>query len=151
MQNFQYVRVQTPEDAIARHRHVNELDRPMDRRAQQVGDVDHVAHVDRLDHVLMVGVAVAEVEHELDPIGHMVRKAAQDRAERGEHLVAVTAITLGIALQIKALAELLSRESLAAHRYDRAVRIFLTGLILVAIGVVLAIFAEVLGVGGNIL
>jgi hypothetical protein len=84
-------------------------------------------------------------------LGFLSRWASTPGEWARSDLVAVTAITLGIALQIKALAELLSRQSLAAHRYDRAVRIFLTGLILVAIGVVLAIFAEVLGLGGNIL
>jgi len=66
-------------------------------------------------------------------------------------LVAVAAITLGIALQIKALADMLSRRSLVAARYDWSIRIFLSGLILVAVGVVLAIFAEVIGYGGSVL
>jgi hypothetical protein len=83
-------------------------------------------------------------------LGFLSRWASTPGEWTRPDLVAVTAITLGIALQIKALAELLSRQSLAVHRYDRAVRIFLTGLILVAVGVVLAIFAEVIGLGGNI-
>jgi len=66
-------------------------------------------------------------------------------------LVAVAAITLGIACQIKALADMLSRNSLSAVRYDRSVRVFMAGLILVAAGVVIAIFAEVLGFGGGVL
>jgi hypothetical protein len=66
-------------------------------------------------------------------------------------LIAVAAITLGIALQIKALADMLSRRSLIVTRYDRSIRIFLSGLVLVAVGVVLAIFADVVGYGGGVL
>jgi hypothetical protein len=63
-------------------------------------------------------------------------------------LFAVAAITLGIAFQIKALANLLSVTSLILTRYNRAVRIFMVGLILVAVGVVLAIFADIVGYDG---
>ncbi|SCY46400.1 hypothetical protein [Microvirga guangxiensis] len=63
-------------------------------------------------------------------------------------LVAVFAITLGIGLQIKALADLLSIQSLQLVRYNRAVRIFIIGLILVSCGVASALFADLLGFGG---
>jgi hypothetical protein len=62
-------------------------------------------------------------------------------------LVAVAAISLGIALQIKSLADLLRVDSLERAKYERAVRIFLVGLVLVAVGVVLAIFADIFGIG----
>ena len=52
--------------AVARHRHVDELDRPLDLAADAVGELDHVAHVGRLDHVLVVGIAVAEMEQQID-------------------------------------------------------------------------------------
>lgn len=61
---------------------------------------------------------------------------------------AVIAIALGIVLQIKSLIDLLSVESLILARYERAIRIFVIGLILVALGVTAAIFAELLGHGG---
>jgi len=61
---------------------------------------------------------------------------------------AVAAISLGIALQIKALAEMLSVKSLILGRYNRSIRAFLAGLILVSIGVIAAIFADILGFGG---
>ncbi|AWM89267.1 hypothetical protein [Microvirga sp. 17 mud 1-3] len=61
---------------------------------------------------------------------------------------AVIAITLGIVLQIKALIDLLSIESLVRARYERAIRIFVTGLVLVTLGVAAAIFAELIGYGG---
>jgi hypothetical protein len=60
-------------------------------------------------------------------------------------LFAVAAITLGIGLQIKALADMLSLKSLILVRYNRSVRIFIAGLILVSAGVAAAIFAELLG------
>jgi hypothetical protein len=63
-------------------------------------------------------------------------------------LLAVAAITIGIALQIKSLADLLSIRSLVMTRYNRSIRIFMAGLILVAMGVVIAIFADIMGYGG---
>ncbi len=63
-------------------------------------------------------------------------------------LLAVFAITIGIVLQIKALADLLSVKSLILSRYNRAIRIFLAGLILVAVGTGAAIFADLMGFGG---
>jgi hypothetical protein len=63
-------------------------------------------------------------------------------------LFAVAAITLGIAFQIKSLADMLSVKSLILTRYNRSVRIFLVGLVLVATGVAAAIFADLAGIGG---
>ena len=62
--------------------------------------------------------------------------------------MAVSSITVGIVLQIKSLADLLSVESLILSRYKRSIRIFLAGLILVALGTGAAIFADLLGFGG---
>ena len=84
-------------------------------------------------------------------LGFLSRWASTPGEWAHADLVAVAAITLGIAFQIKALADLLSRKSLAAARYDRSVRIFLTGLVLVATGVVLAIFTDILGFGAGVL
>jgi hypothetical protein len=66
-------------------------------------------------------------------------------------LVAVVAIVLGIGVQIKALADLLSVSSLVLANYDRSRKIFLIGLALVAVGVALAIFGDVTGYGPRIL
>jgi hypothetical protein len=66
-------------------------------------------------------------------------------------LVAVVLITVGIGLQIKALADMLSVRSLVLARYNRTIRIFILGLVLVAAGVVAAIFADLIGVGGTVL
>lgn len=61
---------------------------------------------------------------------------------------AVVAITVGVALQIKSLVDLLSIRSVIVVYYERSIRIFVIGLVLVAIGVAAAIFAEILGYGG---
>ncbi|MGH6964942.1 MAG: hypothetical protein ACREE0_10695 [Phenylobacterium sp.] len=63
-------------------------------------------------------------------------------------LFAVTAITLGVALQIKALVDLLAVKSVIVSNYERAVRIFVAGVVLVALGVVAAIFGHLFGYGG---
>jgi hypothetical protein len=63
-------------------------------------------------------------------------------------LIAVVAITLGIALQIRALASLLSVKSLVLVRYNQSIRFFMAGLALVGIGVAAAIFADLVGLGG---
>lgn len=61
---------------------------------------------------------------------------------------AVVAITLGIALQILSLIDLLSVRSLILARYERAIRIFVAGLMLVALGVIAAVFADLIGYDG---
>lgn len=66
-------------------------------------------------------------------------------------LFAVTAITLGVALQIKALVDLLAVKSLIVVNYERAVRIFVAGIVSVAVGVVAAIFGHIAGYGGIVL
>jgi hypothetical protein len=66
-------------------------------------------------------------------------------------LVSVASITLGLALQVKALADLLLVSSLQLKRYNRSIRFFLAGLILVGLGVVFAVFADLLGFGGIVL
>src|SRR4029453_4609363 len=62
-------------------------------------------------------------------------------------IVAVALILLGIALQIRALAGMMTVSSLILATYNRLVRFFLIGLLLTASGVSLAIFGEVVGLG----
>src|SRR4051794_1526210 len=71
-------------------------------------------------------------------------------ASRSADLYAVAAITLGLLLQVKAVADMLSVKSLFLVRYNRTVRIFFAGLILVFIGVAAAIFADLIGLGGTV-
>ena len=66
-------------------------------------------------------------------------------------LLAVLAISAGIVLQVVAVALMLAVGSLALRRYNRAVKIFMIGLAFVAIGVALAIGADLLGFGQNVL
>ena len=66
-------------------------------------------------------------------------------------LFAVTAITLGVALQIKALVDLLAVKSVIVANYERAVRIFVVGIVSVAVGVIAALFGHIAGYGGLVL
>lgn len=63
----------------------------------------------------------------------------------------LVAITAGIVGQIVALVMLLSIESLFLANYNRAIRFFVIGLVLVAIGVLLAVFADIGGHGQRVL
>ncbi|MEK1895729.1 MAG: hypothetical protein AAAB20_21065 [Rhizobium sp.] len=56
-------------------------------------------------------------------------------------------LTVGIALQVKVFADLLARDSLIAAKYDRARRLFLIGIAVVAAGIGLALINDILGLG----
>jgi hypothetical protein len=84
-------------------------------------------------------------------LGFLSRWAGLPGSWAQTDLVAVLLITCGIGLQIKALADMLSTRSLVLARYNRTVRIFILGLVLVAAGVMAAIFADVMGWGGTVL
>jgi len=84
-------------------------------------------------------------------LGFLSRWAALPGEWTHSDLVSVALITLGLALQVKALADLLQVSSLQLKRYNRSVRFFLTGLILVGLGVVFAVFSDLLGFGGIVL
>ena len=62
-------------------------------------------------------------------------------------IAAAIPIILGIALQGKAFADLLSIDSLVLAKYERARVVFLVGLSLVAAGVAIAILLDILGLG----
>jgi hypothetical protein len=66
-------------------------------------------------------------------------------------LFAVAAITIGIFLQVKALADMLSVKSLLLEYYNRTVRTFSVGLVLVFVGVAAAIVMDLIGLGGSVL
>lgn len=53
----------------------------------------------------------------------------------------------GIAIQVKVFADLLARSSLIAANYDRACRLFLIGLMVVAAGIGIALVNDILGLG----
>lgn len=69
----------------------------------------------------------------------------------GSDLLAVAAIAIGIVLQIITVALLLSVTSLSLSRYNRAVTIFLIGLVFVCIGVTAAIIGDIAGFEQRIL
>ena len=62
-------------------------------------------------------------------------------------ILAALPLVAGIGLQAKAFADLLAVQSLVLANYDRARRMFLAGLALVACGVVIAILLDILGLG----
>jgi hypothetical protein len=61
-------------------------------------------------------------------------------------ILPLTPLAVGIGLQVKSLADLLRRDSLIATRYERAMRFFLFGLLLVALGIALALGNDILGI-----
>ncbi len=61
-------------------------DRPRDLPRHAIGEVDHVAHVGRLDDVAMVRIAVAEVIEQIDVGRHAVAEIDQDIGESLLHL-----------------------------------------------------------------
>ena len=66
-------------------------------------------------------------------------------------LFAVALIVLGSAAQIWSLGAMLFVSSMVAANYQRAIRIFLVGLALVAVGVAVALLGEIFGTGQGIL
>ena len=66
-------------------------------------------------------------------------------------LFAVALIVTGSGLQIWALGAMLFISSMIVANYERAIRIFLVGLGLVAVGVAVALLGEITGLGQNIL
>jgi hypothetical protein len=57
-------------------------------------------------------------------------------------LFGIVPLVAGVVLQLFALAALLRTDSLETRRYERAIRLFLIGLALVAIGVVIVIAVD---------
>ncbi len=80
-------------------------------------------------------------------LGFLSQWAANPIAWSAVDLIAAAPIITGIGLQGKAFADLLSTRSLILANYDRARRIFLIGLGLVAAGVAVAILLDILGLG----
>ncbi|WP_114943714.1 hypothetical protein [Microvirga calopogonii] len=108
-------------------------------------DLQRVDATFRNGSIMAIGVIVGF------SLGFLSRWSALPGEWSHSDLVSVALITLGLALQVKALADLLLVSSLLLDRYNRSVRFFLAGLILVGLGVVLAVFADLLGFGGIVL
>ncbi len=82
-------------------------------------------------------------------LGFLTQWASNPIPWQETHVVAVLPIVAGIALQMKALADLLRHESLRRSVHDRAVRFFMAGLILAFAGVGAAILLDVLLADGR--
>ena len=80
-------------------------------------------------------------------LGFLSQWAANPIAWSKVDIAAAIPIIVGIVLQGKAFADLLSTACLVARNYERARRVFLVGLALVAAGVALALLLDVLGLG----
>jgi hypothetical protein len=80
-------------------------------------------------------------------LGFLSQWASNPIAWSAVDIAAAAPIITGIGLQGKAFADLLSTQSLILANYDRARRIFLIGLGLVAGGVAVAIILDILGLG----
>ena len=65
--------------AIPRHRHMDQLNAAPNVGAKAVCEVNHVAHIGRLNNMSVVGVAVAEMEKELDLGLHAIGKIRENR------------------------------------------------------------------------
>lgn len=62
-------------------------------------------------------------------------------------IIPMIVLTIGIAIQVKVLADLLARDSLIAAKYDRSRRLFLIGVVIVAVGIGIALLNDILGLG----
>ena len=80
-------------------------------------------------------------------LGFLSQWAANPIAWSKVDIAAAIPIVLGIMLQAKAFADLLSTASLFARNYERARAVFLLGLALVAAGIAVALLLDVLGLG----
>jgi hypothetical protein len=87
--------------------------------------------------ITVVGIVVAF------SLGFLTHWASNPIPWQQSHLVAVAPIIIGIALQMKSLSDLLHVESLRRSVHDRAVRLFLIGLILTFLGVGAAMLLDV--------
>ena len=80
-------------------------------------------------------------------LGFLSQWASNPIAWSRVDIAAAVPIMLGIGLQGKAFADLLSTKSLILRNYERTRIVFLSGLALVAIGVAVAILLDILGLG----
>lgn len=98
---------------------------------------DRIEILFRNGTITVVGIVVAF------SLGFLTQWASNPIPWQQSHLVAVAPIIIGIALQMKSLADLLRHESLRRSVHDRAVRFFMVGLILTFVGVGAAILLDV--------
>lgn len=103
-------------------------------------DADRIEAVFRNGSVTVVGVVAGF------SLTFLTAWAANPLPWQLHDLFGIGPLIVGIAFQLVSLAVLLHPNSLERRRYDRAVRLFLIGLVLVAAGVVIAIGIDALKV-----
>jgi hypothetical protein len=64
-------------------------------------------------------------------------------------IVPMVLMVAGIAVQAKVFADLLARDCLVAAKYDRARKLFLIGMLVVAMGIAVALTNDVLGISSQ--
>ena len=84
-------------------------------------------------------------------LGFLTRWGGAPGTWSASDYAAVAAIALGIALEVVALACLLSTRSLVLAYYNRVVRVFVVGLAFLVVGVLVALGADIVGLGQRIL
>src|SRR5262245_37625787 len=105
-----------------------ETDLTMADKTDSPGESDEHKRIDstfRNGSITAIGVVVGF------SLGFLSRWSALPGEWSATDLVSVILITLGLALQVKSLADLLLITSLELKRYNRSIRFFLTGLTLV--------------------
>jgi hypothetical protein len=84
-------------------------------------------------------------------LGFLTRWAGVPGGWSRADYAALALMTPGIVLQMVSLTMLLSIDSLELAKYNRMIRIFLAGIILVAAGVFIAVFLDIAGYGQTLL
>ncbi|AVA24467.1 hypothetical protein ACXHXG_14000 [Rhizobium sp. LEGMi198b] len=64
-------------------------------------------------------------------------------------ILPMAVMVVGIAVQVKVFADLLARDSLLVVKYDRARRLFLIGVLIVAAGIAIALANDILGISSQ--
>lgn len=109
------------------------------------------AHSEKIDSTFRNGSLTAISVLLGFSLGFLARWAGLPGAWQRADLVAVVLIALGIAVEIVAVAMLLSFRSLLLARYNRAVALFLIGLAFVAGGVAIAVLGDIFGMPQQVL
>lgn len=84
-------------------------------------------------------------------LGFLTRWAGTPGAWSYSDVAGLVLILTGIALQLKSMMDFLDVESLQIANYQRGVRLFKIGIAATALGVVVGVFAELTGLGGQLL
>ena len=101
------------------------------------GDAERIGETFRSGSITAVGVIAGF------SLTFLTAWSASPIPWRSVDALAVIPLVVGVGLELWSLAKLLDPDSLVLVRYRRAVRIFLAGLVLVAIGVAAALAIDI--------